>query len=79
MDEEIMEAVYENTFHQQREILEDTYQDQQVEDLCTAENDGRQGFISDLFEIKDEMQENDVPISDSDKVKPDLELKCDDE
>ena len=78
MDEEIMEALYENPFQQHTEILEDTYQDQQVEDLYTVENDGRQGFISDLIETKDD----EVPISDSNKVKlPDQDLgsKCDDE
>ena len=55
MDEEIIEALYENPFQQHTEILEDTYQDQQAEDLCTVENDGRQGFISDLIETNDGM------------------------
>ena len=32
MDGEIMEALYEILFQQHTEILEDTYQDQQVED-----------------------------------------------
>ena len=72
-----MKALHENPFQQHTEILEDTYQDQQVEDLYTVENDGRQGFISDLIEIKDKIQENAFPKSHSDKVKPDLELKCD--
>ena len=44
-----------------------------------VENHGRQSFISDMIEIKDYMQENDVPVLHSDKVKPDLELKCDEE
>ena len=67
MDDEIMEALYENLFQQHREILEDTYQDQQAKDFCTVENDGRQGLISDLITTEEGMQKNEVPISDCDK------------
>ena len=48
MDGEIMEALYESSFQQHTEILEDTYQDQQVEDFHMAEDDERRSFISDL-------------------------------
>ena len=41
-----------------------------------VENHGRQSFISDLIEIKDDMQENDVPVSDSNRVKIELDSKC---
>ena len=46
MDDEIMEALYENPFQQHKENLEDTFQDapeslQQAKDLCIVENDGR--------------------------------------
>ena len=82
MEDEIMEALYENPFQQLREILEDTYQYQQAEDLCIVDNDGRQCLISYLIATKYGMQENEVSISDCDKVEmanPDLDLKCDDE
>ena len=82
MDDEIMEALYENPFQQHREILEDTYQDQQAEDICTFENDGRQGLISDMIGIKNDMWGKEVPTSNCDEAKlanPDLDLKCDDE
>lgn len=51
MDDEIMEALYENPFQQHKES--DTCQDaqetlQQDQDLSTIENDEREGFISDL-------------------------------
>ena len=36
MDEEIMEALYENPFQQHAEILKDSYQDQQVEEIGRA-------------------------------------------
>jgi len=48
MDAEIMEALYENPFQQHTEIL-DTCQDQQVEDGHMAEDDEREGSISDLL------------------------------
>ena len=53
MDDEIMEALYENPFQQHKENLEDTQKDaqetlQQDQDLSTMENDEREGFISDL-------------------------------
>ena len=57
MDREIMEALYESSFQQNTKILEDSYQDQQVEDCHMVENHGRQSVISDLIEIKDDMQE----------------------
>lgn len=82
-----MEALYENPFQQHKESLEDTYQDaqenlQQVQGLSTIENDGRQGFISELLTAEDNMQGNQVPISDCDKVKLailDLDLDRDDQ
>jgi len=87
MDDEIMEALYENPFQQRKESLEDTCQDaqqslQQVEEFCTVENDGRQGLISVLLVAEDGMKENRVLILDCDKVKPaipDLDSDCDDE
>ena len=44
-----------------------------------VENHGRQSFILDLIEIKDDMHENDVPVSDSDRVNLELDSKCDDD
>jgi len=55
---------------------------QQVQDLSTIENDGRRGLISDLIIAEDSMQENQLPISDCDKVNlaiPDLDSDRDDE
>jgi len=85
MDDEIMEALYENPFQQHKESLEDTCQDaqeisQEAKDLCTVENGVRQGLILDLLAAEDGMKENRVPISDYDKVKlaiPDLDSDCD--
>ena len=68
MDEEIMEALYENPFQQHTEIL-DTCQDQQVEDGHMAENDEREGSISDLPTEEDSMQGNQVSSSEGDKVR----------
>lgn len=51
------------------------------EDLCTIENDGRQGLISDLLAAGDGMKKNQIPISNCDKVKLailDLDSDCDD-
>ena len=72
MDDEIMEALYENPFQQHKE---DTYQDaqenlQQDQDLSTVENYEREGFISDLsIDEENSMQESQVSISECDKVK----------
>ena len=44
-----------------------------------AENDERRSFISDLVEINEDTQENDVPISENDDDKPDRETDCDEE
>ena len=73
MDVEIMEALYENPFQQHEENLVDTYQDdqeilqqnqdQQVEDNM-AENDEREGSISDLPTEDSSMQ----PIKESSAV-----------
>lgn len=94
MDDEIMEALYENPFQQHEEKLEESHQDaqgtwQQDQDLCIVENEGIlhldsqhelhdidqqvevfhmaeneeiRSFISDLVEINEDTQENDVPI-----------------
>ena len=49
MDDEIMEALYENPFQQHKENLEDTQETlQKDQDLSTMENDEREGFVSDL-------------------------------
>ena len=45
MDDEIMEALYENPFQQHEERLEESHQAaqetlQQNQDLCTVENEG---------------------------------------
>ena len=77
MDDEIMEALYENPFQQHKENLEDTHQDaqetlQQDQDLSTMENDEREGFISDMSIEEDNMQESQVSISECDKVKSDI-------
>ncbi len=72
MDEEIMEALYENPFQQHTEILEDTCQDQQAEDFHMVENDERENVVSDLSIEEDSMQvtqESNVPISESDDDK----------
>ena len=87
MDNEIMEALYENPFQKHKESLVDTYQDaqenlQQVRDLSTMENDGRKCLISYLIIAEDSMQENQIPVSDCDKVKlaiSDLDSDRDDE
>jgi len=44
-----------------------------------AENEERRSFISDLVEINEDTQENDVPISKNDDDKPDRETDCDEE
>ena len=44
-----------------------------------AGNDERRSFVSDLVEIKDDMQENDVPISDNGDDKSDREIDGDEE
>ena len=87
MDDEIMEALYENPFQQYEENLEDTHQDaqetlQQNQDLGIMENDEREGFVSDLSIEEDNMQERQVSISECDKVKTaisDLDTYCDDQ
>jgi len=48
--------------------------DQQAEDFHMAGNDERRSFVSDLVEIKDDMQENDVPISDNGDDKSNQEI-----
>ena len=65
-DVEIMEALYENPFQQHEENLVDTHQDdqeilqqnqdQRLEDGHMAENDEREGFISDLPIEEDSVQ-----------------------
>ena len=90
MDVEIMEALYENPFQQHEENLVDTHQDdqeilqqnqdQQLEDGHMAENNEREGSISDLSIEEDNMQvtqESNVPISESDDDKSDREINCD--
>jgi len=62
MDDKIMEALYENPFQQHKESLVDTYQDaqenlQQDQDLSTMENDEREGLISDLLIVDDNIRE----------------------
>ena len=82
MDDEIMEALYENPFQQHTELLEETLQqdqNQQVEDFQVTENDERRSFILDLVEIKEDTQENDVPISENDDDKSNQETDCDEE
>lgn len=64
MDEEIMEALYENPFQQHTKILEDTCQDQQVEDGHMAEIDEREELVSDLPTEDSSMQ----PIKESSAV-----------
>jgi len=44
-----------------------------------AENDERRSFILELVEIKDDTQENDVPISDNDDDKSDRETDFDED
>jgi len=44
-----------------------------------AENEERRSFISDLIEINEDTQENDVPILENDDDKPDRETDCDEE
>jgi len=44
-----------------------------------AGNDERISFVSDLVEIKDDMQENDVPISDNGDDKSDQETNGEEE
>ena len=56
MDEEIMEALYEKPFQQHIEILEDTCQDQQVEDGHMAVIDEREELVSDLPTEEDSVQ-----------------------
>ena len=51
--------------------LVNNFIDQQAEDFHMAGNDERRSFVSDLVEIKDDMQENDVPISDNGDAKSD--------
>jgi len=82
MDEEIMEALYENPFQQHTEILEDTCQDQQVEDGHMAVINEREELVSDLPTEEDSMQGNQVSILECDKVKSaisDLNLDRDDQ
>ena len=77
MDGEIMEALYKSSFQQHTEILEDTYQDQQVEDFHMAES-----FVSDLPIEEDSMQESQVSISECDNVQSacsDLHSSCEDQ
>ncbi len=69
MDEEIMEALYENPFQQHTKILENTCQDQQVEDGHMVEIDEREELVSDLPTEEDSMQGNQVSIIECDKVK----------
>ena len=64
MDVEIMEALYENPFQQHTEILEDTCQDQQVEDGHMAVNDEREELVSDLPTEDSSMQ----PIKESSTI-----------
>ena len=80
MDEEVMEALYENPFQQHTEILEDICQDQQAEDFHMVENDERENVVSDLSIEEDSMQvtqESNDPISESDDDKSDREINCD--
>lgn len=71
IDNEIMEALYENPFLQHKES--DTYQDDQenlqVQDLKTIENYEREGLTFNLLIVEDSMQGNQVSILDCDKVK----------
>ena len=82
MDEEIMEALYESSFQQHAENLEDTYEDQQVEDFHMVENDERESFVSDLSIEENNMQGSQVSISECDNVQSaisDLHSDCDDQ
>jgi len=72
MNDEIMEALYENPFQQHEENLKDTYQGaqetlQQV-DGHMAENDERENVISDLPTRNSSMQVSPVLIADCDNV-----------
>ncbi len=53
--------------------------DQQVEDFHMAGNDERRSFVSDLVEIKDDIQENYAPISDNGDDKSDQETDGEEE
>ena len=53
--------------------------DQQDEDFHMVGNDERRSFVSDLVEVKDDMQENDVPISDNGDDKSDQETDGEEE
>ena len=74
-----MEALYENPFQQHEENLVDTHQDdqeilqqnqdQQLEDGHMAENDEREGSISDLPTEEDSVQGSQDSISECDAVK----------
>lgn len=87
MDDEIMEALYENPFQEHKENLEDTHQDAQEtlqpdQDLSTVENDEREGFILDMSVEEDNMHEIHVSVLECDKVKSvisDLDLDRDDQ
>ena len=74
MDDELMEALYENPFHQHKENLENSHQDDQdilqknqdhqAEDGHMAENDERENDISDLPTEDNTMQVSPVLIVD---------------
>ena len=53
--------------------------DQQAKDFHMDGNDDRRSFVSDLVEIKDDTQENDVPISDNGDGKSDQEIDGEEE
>ena len=91
MDDEIMEALYENPFHQHKENLENSHQDdqdilqqnqdQQAEDGHMAENDERDD-ISDLPTEGNSMQVSPVLIVECDNVQSaisGLHSDCDDQ
>jgi len=87
MDEEIMEALYENPFQQHTENLEDSHQDaqeilqqnqdQQVEICYMAEIDEREELISDL-----PTEEDSIQIAECDNVRTatsELDSNCNDQ
>ena len=79
MDEEIMEALYENPFQQHEENLVDTHQDdqeilqqnqdQQAEDGYMAKNVERENDISDLPTEDSSMQVSPMQIAECDNVR----------
>ena len=58
MDDEIIEALYENPFQQHTEILEDICQDEQVEVGHMAVIDEREELVSDLPTEEDRVQDS---------------------